>query len=41
MTSTERQHEADALVVPAIPDYVDGTFHTDGTGQAPVAQRAA
>ncbi len=32
---------ADEFVLPPIPDYVDGTFHTDGTGQAPVAQRAA
>jgi hypothetical protein len=31
----------DEIVLPPIPDYVDGTFHTDGTGQAPVAQRAA
>jgi hypothetical protein len=36
-----RPDEADEFVLPAIPDYVDGTFHTDGTGQAPVAQRAA
>lgn len=36
-----RPNEADELVLPPIPDYVDGTFHTDGTGQAPVAQRAA
>jgi hypothetical protein len=36
-----RPDEADEFVLPPIPDYVDGTFHTDGTGQAPVAQRAA
>ena len=36
-----RPYEADEFVLPPIPDYVDGTFHTDGTGQAPVAQRAA
>jgi hypothetical protein len=29
--------------LPPIPDYVDGSFHADGTGagHAPVAQRAA
>jgi hypothetical protein len=36
-----RWDEAAEFVLPPIPDYVDGTFHTDGTGQAPVAQRAA
>ena len=36
-----RPDEADEFILPPIPDYVDGTFHTDGTGQAPVAQRAA
>ena len=36
-----RPDVADEFVLPPIPDYVDGTFHTDGTGQAPVAQRAA
>ena len=36
-----RPDEADEFVLPPIPDFVDGTFHTDGTGQAPVAQRAA
>ena len=30
---------ADEFVLPPIPDFVDGTFHTEGT--APVAQRAA
>ena len=35
--------EADEFVLPPIPDYVDGSFHTEGTGagHAPVAQRAA
>jgi hypothetical protein len=33
--------EADEFVLPPIPDYVDGTFHAEGTGHAPVAQRAA
>jgi hypothetical protein len=33
--------EIDDIVLPPIPDYVDGTFHTEGTGHAPVAQRAA
>jgi hypothetical protein len=38
-----RPNEADEFVLPPIPDYVDGTFHTEGTGagHAPVAQRAA
>ena len=34
-------NEADEFMPPPIPDYVDGTFHTEGTGHAPVAQRAA
>ena len=33
--------EIDQIVLPPIPDFVDGTFHTEGTGPAPVAQRAA
>jgi len=44
--------EADEFVLPRIPDYVDGSFHTEsavpvdgpvasGTGHAPAAQRAA
>jgi hypothetical protein len=33
--------ETDEFALPPIPDYVDGTFHTEGTGHAPVAQRAA
>jgi hypothetical protein len=35
--------EADEFVLPPIPDYVDGSFHAEGTGagHAPVAQRAA
>ncbi len=33
--------ETDEFVLPPIPDFVDGTFHTEGTGSAPVAQRAA
>jgi hypothetical protein len=35
--------EIDEFVLPPIPDYVDGSFHTEGTGagHAPVAQRAA
>ena len=36
-----RPDEADEFVLPSIPDYVDGSFHTDGTGHAPVTQRAA
>jgi hypothetical protein len=34
-------NETEELVLPPIPDYVDGSFHTEGTGHAPVAQRAA
>ena len=33
--------EADEVVLPPVPDYVDGSFRTEGTGHAPVAQRAA
>lgn len=44
--------QADEFVLPRIPDYVDGSFHTEsavpvdgpvasGTGHAPAAQRAA
>lgn len=35
--------EADEFVLPPVPDYVDGSFHAEGTGagHAPVAQRAA
>ena len=40
--------EADEVVVPAIPDYVDGSFQTtadqaarDGQGRVPAARRAA
>jgi hypothetical protein len=38
-----RPDEADEFVLPPIPDYVDGSFHAEGTGagHAPVAQRAA
>ena len=43
-----RVAEADEVVVPAIPDYVDGSFRTaadqaahDGQGQVPAARRAA
>ncbi|HEY2263480.1 MAG TPA: hypothetical protein VGI96_12715 [Streptosporangiaceae bacterium] len=36
-----RSDHADEFVLPPIPDFVDGTFHTEGTGPAPVAQRAA
>jgi hypothetical protein len=36
-----RPDEFDEFVLPPIPDYVDGTFHAEGTGHAPVAQRAA
>ncbi len=35
--------EIDEFVLPPVPDYVDGSFHAEGTdaGHAPVAQRAA
>ena len=39
-----RVEEADAFVVPAIPDYVDGSFRTAGdqaASQVPAAGRAA
>ena len=37
-------HRADEFVVPAIPDYVDGSFRTAGNeaaSQVPAAHRAA
>ena len=37
-------HQADEFVVPAIPDYVDGSFRTAGNeaaSQVPTAHRAA
>jgi hypothetical protein len=37
-------HQADEFVVPAIPDYVDGSFRTAGdeaASQVPAARRAA
>ena len=37
-------HRADEFVVPAIPDYVDGSFRTAGNetaSQVPTAHRAA
>jgi hypothetical protein len=44
-----RPDEADEFVLPAIPDYVDGSFHTEPAGeaadaeagQAPAAHHAA
>ena len=40
-----RPDEADGFVVPAIPDYVDGSFHTEPAdetaGRAPVTHHAA
>jgi hypothetical protein len=34
-----RHHEDDAFVVPAIPDYVDGSFQSEAT--VPAARHAA
>ena len=38
-----RTHPADEVVIPAIPDYVDGSFRTTGdeAAQVPAAHRAA
>ena len=42
--SARHLDEADAFVVPAIPDYVDGSFRTaadEAASQVPAARRAA
>lgn len=42
--SARHPDEADAFVVPAIPDYVDGSFRTAGdqaVSRVPAARRAA
>ena len=36
-----RADEADELVLPPVPDYVDGSFRTEGAGALPVDGQAA